>query len=101
MKSMAYLVLLVLVLSGCRGARDEVKPNTDRPPLIVEVPVPHYVQIPDTLLRDCLWRRSAPLEAMPAVARERRKCLEVYEADREAIRKVRGGPVAEPRGESP
>lgn len=86
------LCALTLLLAAC--ARDAVRPADPPLPLLVEVPVPHYVPIPDFLLRPCTWRRTAPLEVLPAVARERRSCLEQYEADREAIRKVRGGPVA-------
>lgn len=92
MKSMVCGVLF-MVLVGC--ARDDVRPIPPPPPVIVEVPVQVYVPIPDALLRPCAWRRSAPLEVIPQVARERRRCLEQYEADRDAIRKVRGRPVAD------
>ena len=93
MKSMIYVAILITIVGCGRDVRPDLPPPA---PEIVEVVVPHYVPIPDSLLSPCRWRRSAPLEVIPQVARERRKCLEQYEADREAIRRVRGGPVPDP-----
>lgn len=81
--------LAALLLAAC--AKDNVRPPPA--PRVVEVPVPTYVPVPDSLLAQCHWRRTAPLEVMPAVASERKRCLELYEADREAIRKITGKPV--------
>lgn len=87
-------IAAALILAACARDRQVVRPPAPPPaPVLIEVPVPTYVGIPDALLTRCSWRKSAPLEVMPAVASERKRCLEIYEADREAIRKVRGKPV--------
>ena len=43
-----------------------------------------------------MWRAEAPLEVMPSVARERKKCLEFYEANIGAISNAQGKPVPTP-----
>ena len=86
-------VTFVLTLSACQRDRDEVRP--DPPPEIIEVPVPHYVPVPDELTAKCSWIRNAPLQDILPVARGRRHCLEVYEANIDAIRRIQGGAVAE------
>ena len=93
MRRLLLTVTLTMALAACARDREVVRPMPPPAPTVVEVPVPTYVGIPDALLTRCTWRKSAPLEVMPAVASERKRCLEQYEADREAIRKVRGKPV--------
>lgn len=79
-----------LALAACGPTKPDRPPL---PPEVVEVPVQTYVPVPDEYLQPCRWRKTAPLEAMPQVAAERKKCLLDYEADREAIRKIRGKSV--------
>lgn len=95
------IVVAALLLAACGRNRPEMRPDPPPAPVIVEVPVAHYVPVPDDLLARCSWRKTAPLEVMPAVARERKRCLELYEADREAIRKIRGkpAPTTDPRND--
>ena len=91
---MRLLILLLLTLAGC--AKDKaVRPDAPRAPapVVVEVQVPTYVPIADELLARCAWRVTAPLEEIPSAARERKKCLQFYEANLDAIGTVRGKPV--------
>lgn len=83
-------VVLSVAITAC--TRQAVKPNAP-PPAIVEVPVPTYVPVDDGLLERCQWRKTAPLEQMPSVARERKACLETYETNLDAIKTIRGRPV--------
>lgn len=96
MKSMICVAILILIVGCGRDVRPDPIPPA---PEIVEVVVPHYVPVKDELLAPCHWIRNAPQEVIHSVARGRRKCLEVYEANIEGIRKIRGQPV--PQQESP
>lgn len=96
MKSMIYAVFLIAIVGCGRDVRPDPIPPA---PEIIEVPVPYYVPVGDELLAPCQWIKSAPQEVIHSVARGRRKCLEVYEANIEGIRKIRGQPV--PQQESP
>lgn len=62
----------------------------------MKVPVPYYVPIVEELLARCPWRATAPLEELPSVARERKKCLQFYEANFDAIRSQQGQPAPTP-----
>lgn len=82
------------VLTGCgRGARGDAPSPV---PLVVEVPVPTFVPIDAELTALCKWRESAPLEEMPVVASERKRCLKFYEANIGAISRIQGRPVPKP-----
>lgn len=84
-----------LFLAAC--TRQAVKPDLPATPRgIVEVPVEVYVPIVDELVAKCQWRRTAPLTEMPSVARERKGCLELYEANIDAIKLLRGKPAPTP-----
>ena len=80
-------IIAVLLLAACKTAP---KSQPVPVPEVVQVPVETYVPIPDELLAPCQWRKSAPPSQVFEVARERKACLERYEADREAIRRIRG-----------
>lgn len=85
-------LLLSAVVTAC--TRQGTRPDAPaEPPTVVEVPVPTYVPIEPALTQRCEWTGDAPLEIMPKVARGRRKCLEQYEGQFDAIRKVQGRPV--------
>lgn len=92
MKSMLYAAVLIAIVGCGRDVRTE-PPDLPPPPTIVEVPVPYYVPVPDELVAPCQWIASAPQEVIHSVARGRKKCLEVYEANIEGIRQIRGQPV--------
>lgn len=91
----ALLGFLSVALAGC--ARGGLIPDPVPPvPAIVEVPVQVFVPIAPELTARCRWRETAPLEVMPEVAAERKRCLRFYEANIGAISKVQGKPVPEP-----
>lgn len=83
---------LPIILAAC--GRQFTKPDIPTTPdSVVEVPVQVFVPISSELTARCDWRESAPLEVMPSVARERKKCLQQYEGQFDAIRRVQGRPV--------
>lgn len=92
MKSTICAAILTLLV-GC-GRDVKPDPHIPPPPEIVEVPVPHYVPVPGELTAKCNWIRNAPLQDILPVTRGRRHCLEVYEANIDAIRRIQGGAVA-------
>lgn len=79
----------VAALTGCASLPSPIPPA----PMVVEVPVTRYVPVPDNLLQPCRWVRDALPSQVFDVAAGRRRCLEIYESDREAIRSIRGGPT--------
>jgi hypothetical protein len=88
----ALLWIPSLFLVAC--SRQAVKPDSPAPvPAIVEVPVPTFVPISDELTARCEWVDSAPLQVIPSVARGRKKCLQQYEGQLDAIKRVQGRPV--------
>lgn len=105
---MRWALLLAIAATGCRK---DVQPDPPRyePARVIEVPVPHYVRVPDDLTARCLiaadgtitsdpkvgrpWERNVlPSKAIRA-ARERAACLEFYESNDDATRKIEGEPV--------
>lgn len=90
MRALLWIPSLFLVACG----RQAIKPDTPAAvPAIVEVPVPTFVPISAELTARCDWRETAPLEIIPSVARERKKCLQQYEGQFDAIKRVQGRPV--------
>lgn len=88
----ALLWIPSLLLAAC--GRQTVKPDAPGPvPTIVEVPVVSYVPISDELTARCEWVDSAPLQMIPSVSRGRKKCLQQYEGQLDAIKQVQGRPV--------
>ena len=86
------LFALAVLLVACGTDRD-LSRGIPPAPEVVQVPVPTFVPIDKRLTARCTWRKSAPLEVMPSVARERKKCLEQYEGQLDGIEKVQGKPV--------
>lgn len=80
--------LLTLLLAGCATTPCEPTILTR----VVEQPVEVYVPIDDKYTEPCDWQRSAPIEQVFEVNRGRKRCLEVYEADRKTIRQIEGKP---------
>lgn len=88
----ALLWLPSILLAAC--GRQAIKPDIPTTPAgVVEVPVQVFVPIDQDLTAKCEWRETAPLEVMPSVARERKKCLQFYESNLDAIQRVQGKPV--------
>lgn len=96
----ALLWLPSILLAAC--GRQVIKPDIPTTPAgIVEVPVQVFVPIDPDLTAKCEWRETAPLEVMPSVARERKKCLQFYESNLDAIQRVQGKPVPKLGNPSP
>jgi hypothetical protein len=93
MRTTLIAAVAAALLSACGSAPMKRPPPA---PALVEVVVKVFVPIDPELTRPCVWRPSAPLEEIPSVARERKKCLQFYEANLDAIRRVQGGPVPNP-----
>ena len=93
MRAFLWLSSLFLVACGRQGIKSDLPVTAGG---IVEVPVEVYVPIDPSLTAKCSWRAEAPLEVMPSVARERKKCLEFYEANIGAISNAQGKPVPTP-----
>lgn len=93
MRALLWIPSLFLVACGRLPVRPDIPP---RVPEVVEVPVPTYVPIDAKLTERCEWRETAPLEVMPSVSRERKKCLQFYEANLDAISKMQGKPAPKP-----
>ena len=90
MRMLINLASLLLVACG----RQAIKPDIPTTPAgVVEVPVQVFVPIAPELTAKCEWVESAPLEVMPSVSRERKKCLQFYEANIDAIKRIQGKPV--------
>jgi hypothetical protein len=84
-----WMLLGCGLLSGC--AATAVKPGA--PAAVLEVPVATYVPIDAALTARCDWPRDAAPSRVFTVAAARRRCLERYEAQFEAIEQVQGRPV--------
>lgn len=90
-----WLTLLVAGLASACGRQND-RPEPPPNPEVVEVPVVSYVPIDPDLTARCKWRKSAPQTEIHSVARERKGCLEFYEANIGAISRVQGKPVPTP-----
>ncbi|WP_040006568.1 hypothetical protein [Stenotrophomonas sp. SKA14] len=88
------LLLAVSVLVACQAA--PTKPNPP-PAAVITVPVTTYVPIDAQLRKRCKWVKEAPPSAVFDVSNGRKRCLVQYEAQLEAIDRVQGKPVPEPR----
>lgn len=86
MRTLLLLVLAAVV--GCAPERPDPPPEVR----IVEVPVEVYVPIDEKYTRPCTWIREGAIADIFEVTAGRKHCLEVYEADRETVRKIEGTP---------
>jgi len=84
------LIGMVLVLAGCGTS-----PPTKNPPApaVVSVPVATYVPIDAALTKRCSWVRAGKPSAVFEVSNGRKRCLDQYEAQFDAIEQVEGKPV--------
>lgn len=88
------LLPVVSVLAACQPA--PTKPNPP-PAAVITVPVATYVPIDAQLRKRCKWVKEAAPSAVFDVSNGRKRCLVQYEAQLEAIDRVQGKPVPEPR----
>lgn len=84
----AFLVLIV----GC----DQQRIKEPAPvPTVISVSKKVYVPVPDLYLTLCKWRVNALPSLALEVARERKACLQQYEAQLQSIGMIREKPVEE------
>lgn len=83
---------VALFLIACSAKEKKVQPP---PPLpeIIEVPVPYYVKVPEELTAFCKWVESDLPSKVFLVSEGRKACLQKYENQFRAIRKIQGTPV--------
>ncbi|HID7838870.1 TPA: hypothetical protein ACXIC2_000089 [Stenotrophomonas maltophilia] len=89
---MRILIAAVLVLGACQSAPP--KPNPP-PPTVIKVPVATYVPIDAALTKRCSWVREGKPSAVFDVSNGRKRCLERYEAQFDAIELVQGKPYGD------
>lgn len=83
------LIGAALMLGACQLAPP--KPNPPAPD-VIEVPVATYVPIDAALTKRCSWVRAGKPSAVFEVSNGRKRCLEQYEAQFDAIEQVQGRP---------
>lgn len=86
------LLSAALMLGGCQSAPS--KPNPPAPD-VIEVPVATYVPIDAALTKRCSWIRAGKPSAVFEVSNGRKRCLDQYEAQFDAIEQVQGKPAPE------
>lgn len=85
------LIAVALMLTACQSAQP--KPNPPAPD-IIEVPVATYVPIDGALTKRCSWIRAGKPSAVFEVSNGRKRCLDQYEAQLDAIGQVQGKPAS-------
>ena len=85
---LALTITAFMAACSTTGGKTKVCP----PPEIVQVPVPYYVPV-DESLTSPLPIAIGKLSEIPAVSRKRRETLEKANIDRAAVRKLQGSPV--------
>lgn len=88
----AIVFAIVMLLAACQAA--PIKPNLPAP-AVVKVPVATYVPIDAALTKRCSWARAGKPSAVFDVSNGRKRCLDQYEAQFDAIDQVQGKPVPE------
>ncbi|WMJ68814.1 hypothetical protein [Stenotrophomonas sp. 24(2023)] len=83
----------VVLLSACGAAPPRNNPPA---PAIIPVPVATYVPLDAALTRRCAWVRTGAPSAVFEVSSGRKRCLDQYEAQLEAIEAVQGKPQPPP-----
>ncbi len=88
----AIVFAIVMLLAACQAA--PIKPNLPAP-AVIKVPVATYVPIDAALTKRCSWARAGKPSAVFDVSNGRKRCLDQYEAQFDAIDQVQGKPVPE------
>ncbi|UQY89263.1 hypothetical protein LQE85_08715 [Stenotrophomonas rhizophila] len=84
------IVAAVVLLTGCGVPPVKTNPPA---PVILKVPVATYVPIDAALTKRCSWARAGQPSAVFEVSNGRKRCLDQYEAQFDAIDKVQAKPV--------
>ncbi len=85
------LIAAVLALGACQLAPPKSNPPA---PAVIKIPVAIYVPIDASLTKRCSWVREGKPSAVFDVSNGRKRCLERYEAQFDAIEQVQGKPDA-------
>ena len=85
------LMASVLVLGACQSSLPKANPPS---PAVIKVPVATYVPIDAALTERCSWARDGKPSAVFDLSNGRKRCLERYEAQFDAIEQVQGKPGA-------
>ncbi|HEL7748774.1 TPA: hypothetical protein UL761_000278 [Stenotrophomonas maltophilia] len=85
------VIAIAMLLAACQAA--PVKQNVPAP-AVIKVPVATYVPIDAALTRRCSWVRAGKPSAVFEVSNGRKRCLDQYEAQFDAIEQVQGKPEA-------
>ncbi|WP_164084019.1 hypothetical protein [Stenotrophomonas maltophilia] len=88
----AIVFAIAMLLAACQAA--PIKQNLPAP-AVVKVPVATYVPIDAALTKRCSWARAGKPSAVFDVSNGRKRCLDQYEAQFDAIDQVQGKPVPE------
>lgn len=83
-------IAAALALAACQAAQP--KPNAPAPQ-VVRIPVATFVPIDSELTKRCSWARVGKPSAVFEVSNGRKRCLDAYEAQFDAIEQVQGKPV--------
>lgn len=83
-----------MLLAACQAA--PLKQNVPAP-AVIRVPVATYVPIDAALTKRCSWVRAGKPSAVFDVSNGRKRCLDQYEAQFDAIEQVQGKPEPEGR----
>lgn len=91
--------LIVLAAVFCLASCQSSAPKPNPPaPAVIRVPVATFVPIDASLTKRCSWVRAAKPSAVFEVSNGRKRCLDLYEAQLDAIDQVQGKPVPEVEG---
>ncbi len=86
----AFLIIAIASLAACQSAPARINAPA---PAVVQIPVATYVPIDAALTKRCSWARGGKPSAVFEVSNGRKRCLELYEAQFDAIEQVEAKPV--------
>lgn len=89
----ALLIVAAALLAACQLAPAKINAPA---PVLVQIPVATYVPIDAALTKRCTWMRGGKPSAVFEVSNGRKRCLELYEAQFDAIEQVQAKPVPAP-----
>lgn len=84
------VVTTAALLAACQAAPTKQNPP---PTAVIKVPVATYVPIDAKLRLRCKWVKEAVPSAVFEVSHGRKRCLDLYEAQFDAIDQVQGKPI--------
>lgn len=86
--------LIALAAAFCLASCQSSTPKPNPPaPAVIRVPVATFVPIDAALTKRCSWARAGKPSAVFEVSNGRKRCLDQYEAQFDAIEQVQGKPI--------